>query len=200
MTGAGKLAATLISGIIMLPALAASGQQPSNITADTRSDSNAASASAAPHVPAEMPPKPPTVTCDGDNLTISAQNSTLGAILNAIRACTGAQIDVPEDAKAERLFAELGPGPLRTVLADFLSSTEFNYVIKAAPSDPQKVQMVLLNPRVGDRGYGFCGKRRVSRRQRFYHEPRSGRSRGSRGGFYSRRGRTRESCNSGVTR
>src|SRR5271166_3979333 len=150
MTGAEKLAATLVGAIILFSALGASGQQPSNVAADARSETSAAPARAVPRVPADMPPNPPKVTCDGDKLTISAQNSTLGAVLNAIRACTGAQIDVPEDARGERLFAELGPGPLRTVLADFLSSTDFNYVIKASPSDPQKVQMVLLNPRVSD--------------------------------------------------
>ena len=150
MTGAQKLVATLVGAIFMLSALGSGAQQPSEVSADTRSEASAASASTAPRVPADLPPNPPTVTCDGDKLTISAQNSTLGAVLNAIRACTGAQIDVPEDAKGERLFAELGPGPLRTVLADFLSSMDFNYVIEASPSDPQKVQMVLLNPRVSD--------------------------------------------------
>jgi hypothetical protein len=74
----------------------------------------------------------------------------MGAVLNAIHNCTGAQIEIPEGAKGERLFAELGPGPVRAVLADFLSSTDFNFVIKASPSDPQKVQMVLLDPRTGD--------------------------------------------------
>ena len=150
MTGTGKLAATLIGAITILSALGAGGQQPSNVAVDMRSDTGAAPTSTAPRVPAEMPPNPPKVTCDGDKLTIDAQNSTVGAVLNAISACTGAQIDVPEDARGERLFAELGPGPLRTVLADFLSSTDFDYVIKASPSNPQKVQMVLLNPRTID--------------------------------------------------
>ena len=150
MTGAGKLAARLIGAVLIWSAVGASGQQPSNVAVVTPSDTSGASASAAPRLPADMPPNPPKVTCDGDKLTISAQNSTLGAVLNAIRACTGAQIDVPADAGGERLFAELGPGPLRTVLADFLSSTDFNYVIKASPSDPQKVQMVLLNPRTSE--------------------------------------------------
>src|SRR5271165_5863537 len=150
MTGAEKLAATLVGAIILFSALGASGQQPSNVAADARSETSAAPARAVPRVPADMPPNPPKVTCDGDKLTISAQNSTLGAVLNAIRACTGAQIDVPEEARAERLFAELGPGPLRTVLADFLSSMDFDYVIKALPADPQKIQMVLLNPRTSD--------------------------------------------------
>ena len=97
-----------------------------------------------------MPPNPP-ITCDGHKLTISAQNSTLGgAVLNAIRACTGAWTDVPADARAKRLFAELGQGRLPTILADFLSSTDFDYVIQASPSDPQKVQTVLPDPRTSD--------------------------------------------------
>src|SRR5271165_6098206 len=150
MTGFEKLGVILIGIFLALSALSAGGQQTSNAAAAAPPETSAAPLSAAPLWPANMPPNPPKVTCDGDKLTISAQNSTLGAVLNAIRACTGAQIDVPEDARGERLFAELGPGPLRTVLADFLSSTDFNYVIKASPSDPQKVQMVLLNPRVSD--------------------------------------------------
>src|SRR6516165_2430414 len=120
MTGAGKLAMRLIGAVIIWSAVGASGQQSSNVAVVTPSDTSGASASAAPRLPADMPPNPPKVTCDADKLTISAQNSTLGAVLNAIRACTGAQIDVPADARGERLFAELGPGPLRTVLADFL--------------------------------------------------------------------------------
>ena len=150
MTGVGKLAARLIGAVILWSAVGASGQQPSNVAVVTPSDTSGASASATPHLPADMPPNPPKVTCDGDKLTISAQNSTMGAVLNAIHACTGAEIDVPADVRGERLFAELGPGPLRSVLADFLSSTDFDYVIKASPSDPQKVQMVLLNPRIID--------------------------------------------------
>jgi hypothetical protein len=150
MTGAEKFAATLVGAIIMLSALGSSAQQPSNVAADTRRETSATPTSTLPRLPADMPPNPPKVTCNGDKLTISAQNSTLGAVLNAVRACIGAEIDVPEDARGERLFAELGPGPIRAVLADFLSSTDFNYVIKASPSDPQKVQMVLLNPRTSD--------------------------------------------------
>ena len=150
MTGFEKLAVMLIGSFLTLSALSAGGQQTSNAAEDTPPHTSAAPLSAAPLWPANMPPNPPKVTCDGDKLTISAQNSTLGAVLTAIRACTGAQIDVPEEARAERLFAELGPGPLRTVVADFLSSMDFDYVIKASPADPQKIQMVLLNPRTSD--------------------------------------------------
>jgi len=150
MTGAEKLAAMLVGAIFMSSAPGSGGQQPSNVAAGAQREASAAPLLPAKLVPADMPPNPPKVTCNGGQLTISAQNSTLGAVLNAIGACSGAQIEVPAEASGERLFAELGPGPLRSVLADFLNSTDFNYVIKASPSDPQKVQMVLLNPRTSD--------------------------------------------------
>ena len=150
MIGSRKLASMLFGAFVMLFAFSASGQQPSNAADDTRQETSAAPAPTAPRWPENMPPNLPKVTCAGDQLTISAQNSTLGAVLSAIRTCIKADIDVPEDARGERLFAELGPGPVRAVLADFLSSTDFDYVIKASPSDPQKVQMVLLNPRPKD--------------------------------------------------
>ena len=154
MLGPEKLATMLAAAVLTLSALSAIGQQTSNaasnLAQDTRQEAGVVSSPIAPRTPAEMPPNPPKVTCDGNQLTISAQNSTLGAVLNAIRACSGAEIDLPDSARGERLFAELGPGPVRTVLADFLSSTDFNYVIKASPSDPQKVQTVVLNPRITD--------------------------------------------------
>jgi len=150
MARSGKFAATIVGVFFFLAAVGARGQQTATAAAETQSETIAAPVLAAKRVPADLPPNPPKVTCDGGQLTISAQNSTLGAVLNAIRGCTGAEIDVPAEASGERLFAELGPGPVRAVLSDLLSSTDFNFVIKASPSDPQKVQMVLLNPRITD--------------------------------------------------
>lgn len=150
MTGFEKLAVMLVGTVFTLSALSAGGQQTSNAAEDTPPGTSAAPPSVAPRWPENMPANPPKVTCNGDNLTITAQNSTLGAVLNAIRTCTGVQFDVPQSAKEERLFAELGPGPVRAVLADFLSSTDFNYVVEASPANPQKIQAVLLNPRSND--------------------------------------------------
>ena len=150
MTGSERLTATLLGAALMLSPLNARGWQSPNVANGTLPETSPASASTGQRTPAEMPPNPPKVTCENGNLTISATNSTMGAVMNAIHNCTGAQIEIPEGAKGERLFAQLGPGPVRAVLAEFLSSTDFNYAIKASPSDPQKVQMVFLNPRSSD--------------------------------------------------
>jgi hypothetical protein len=93
---------------------------------------------------AEMPPKVPKVTCSGDQLTISADNSTLGSVLAAVHTCVGVQVDIPEGAAGSRVFEELGPGPARQVLESLLSGTDFNFVIGSSDTDPQKIESVLL--------------------------------------------------------
>jgi len=100
---------------------------------------------------AEMAPvKAPRVTCVGDQLTISADNSTLGGVLAAVRGCIGIQIDIPEGSTSDRVFAELGPGPARQVLESLLSGTELNYVIGSPDADPGKIDSVLLMLRPAD--------------------------------------------------
>lgn len=103
-----------------------------------------------PKRPAELPPKPPKVTCRDNQITISADNSTLDAILAAVRGCTGAKIDIPGDASHVRSFEELGPGPVRDVLDELLSGTPYNYVIQSAEANPLKVETVLLSMRGKD--------------------------------------------------
>jgi len=103
-----------------------------------------------PKRPAELPPKPPKVTCRGDQITISADNSTLEAILAAVRGCTGAKIDMPESAGRIRSFEELGPGPVREVLDQLLSGTPYNYVIQSSEANPLRVEQVMLSMRTND--------------------------------------------------
>jgi hypothetical protein len=98
-------------------------------------------------VPEQMPPGVPQVSWDGNELTITADNSTLADILVAIRTRTGADIDVPPNASRERIAARLGPGPAREVIATLLSWTDFDYIIQASDSDPAGIHSVLLTPR-----------------------------------------------------
>jgi hypothetical protein len=104
---------------------------------------------AAPPVrtPEQMPPRAPEVLWDGEMLSINAENSNLSDILVAVRARTGAVIDIPEGAAKERLAARLGPGPAREVISTLLSWTDFDYIIQASDTDPLGIQSVLLTPR-----------------------------------------------------
>jgi len=137
--------------LVALSALASTAQAaPATING---ASPEAGSVSALAHSPAvaEMaPPKAPKVTCVGDQLTISADNSTLGGVLAAVHTCTGVKVDIPDGAAGSRVFEELGPGPARQVLESLLSGTDFNYVIGSSDADPQKVETVLLMMRTTD--------------------------------------------------
>jgi hypothetical protein len=139
-------------GVIALSTSIAYAQSTVGAAADTTEQAPSAVPAAPPPPlrPAEMPPKPPKVTCQGEMLTIAAENSTLESILALVRGCTGAKIDVPEGAGKIRSFDQFGPGPVRKVLDELLSGTQYNYVIQSSDQDPAKVESVLLTMRTGD--------------------------------------------------
>ena len=71
----------------------------------------------------QMPAVPPQVSFQAGQLSISAQNSTLGDILRAVRKQTGATVDIPPNA-TERVVGKIGPGPAREVLATLLNGSQ----------------------------------------------------------------------------
>lgn len=96
--------------------------------------------------PEQMPAAPPQVTFQSGMLTIVSQNSTLGDILRAVHARTGAAIDVPPNA-TERVVAKLGPGPARDVLASLLNGSHFNYVMLGSATDASALDRLILTPK-----------------------------------------------------
>jgi len=100
-----------------------------------------------PMLPAELPPAAPRVSCEEGQLSISANNATLGSILTAVHNCIGVKIDFPDDAAAMRTYGEFGPGPAGQVLIALLGSTDFDYIVGASDANPQKLQTVLLMAR-----------------------------------------------------
>jgi hypothetical protein len=94
-----------------------------------------------------VPPRPPQVTYQNGQLSIAAENSTLGDILNAVKARTGANIEAgAPGALNERVAARLGPAPPRQVLADLLNGSPFDYVLLGSPTDPNAVRILILTP------------------------------------------------------
>jgi hypothetical protein len=91
----------------------------------------------------QMPAVPPQVTYQGEQLTVVAPNSTLGDILKAVHAQTGAQIDLPGNG-AERVVGHFGPGPARDVLSALLNGSHFNYVLLGSEANPQALDRVIL--------------------------------------------------------
>jgi hypothetical protein len=95
-----------------------------------------------------MAPRPPTVSYQNGQLSIVAPNSTLSDILQAVKAKTGANIEIPPGAN-ERVISRFGPGPARDVLAALLNGSHFNYVMIGTDANPTAVAQVILTPRVG---------------------------------------------------
>ncbi|HSS96478.1 MAG TPA: hypothetical protein VLK33_05595, partial [Terriglobales bacterium] len=93
----------------------------------------------------QKPAVPPRVTYQNKQLTIVAENSTLGDVLRAVKTQTGASIDLPANTNA-RVVTNLGPGPSRDVLVHLLNGTLFNYVLLGTANDPQAVGKIILIP------------------------------------------------------
>jgi hypothetical protein len=90
-----------------------------------------------------MPALPPQVRYGRGQLTIVAENSTLADILRAVRAQTGAVVEIPPNAN-ERVVTHLGPGKARDILAALLNGTHFNYVMTGSPLHPDSVERLIL--------------------------------------------------------
>jgi hypothetical protein len=116
-----------------------------------------AQTAAAPPTSAKTTAVPPKISYVGGQLRIDALNSTLADVLTKVAALTGVKIDVPAGANSERMpVVDLGPGPARQILSSLLSDSNFDYVIQASDTDPEKIQSVLLMPRE-KRGSGTNG-------------------------------------------
>ncbi len=111
---------------------------------------------------AELPITPPKVTCVGENVTISANNSTLASILAEIKKCMGTKIDVPDAAASTRFFDQIGPGPAHEVLEDLLSATGYNYIIESANNTPNKIETIMLMARSADTAPALVDDRNLS--------------------------------------
>jgi hypothetical protein len=86
------------------------------------------------------------VTADGKLLTIQAKDCTLSEILDAVRAKTGASIDV-SGRTSDHMTVKIGPGPARQVLSSLLAWTDFDYVIQGADADSVAIQSIMLIPK-----------------------------------------------------
>jgi hypothetical protein len=99
-----------------------------------------------PPTPEQMAPNPPQVRFQQGQLTIVANNSTLGDVLNAVRAQTGASIELPAGFGGERVMARLGPGPAADILASLLHGSKLNYIILGDSANPSAIRTVVLTP------------------------------------------------------
>ena len=128
---------------------------------------------APPLSPEPVEPKALHVSCEGDQLTIIADNSTLSEILAEVSAQTRAEIEIPAGASSEKLaVVRLGPGPAREVLTSLLNWTTFDYIIQASDADPLGIKSVFLVARTKSPTGGPAGTALASGRQPLASQPR----------------------------
>jgi hypothetical protein len=102
----------------------------------------------APLTPEQMPAVAPQVSYRNGQLTIVARNSTLGDILRAVKARTGAEVDLPGNV-TERVVGQFGPGESRDVVAALLNGSHFNYVMMASETNPNQLKTLIVTSKGG---------------------------------------------------
>ncbi|HUM05557.1 MAG TPA: AMIN domain-containing protein [Terriglobales bacterium] len=79
--------------------------------------------------PPVTPQKPPMdVTYSSGMLRIHVERATLAQVLYEVQRQTGAEIAIPAGAESEEIAAELGPAPVRDVLAALLNGSRYNFI------------------------------------------------------------------------
>lgn len=107
---------------------------------------NAESQPEPPATPEHGPSSPPDVIFKDGQLTITARNSTLGDVLNAVKQKTGAAVDMPASS-SERVVGQFGPGAPRDVMAQLLNGSHYDYVLMGSPADPGALNKIVLMAR-----------------------------------------------------
>lgn len=155
------IAACALAAILIVPAEAqnAAARQPINMPSAAEKSrvaakppepppaQPAAPVDTPPPTPEQMPPSPPRVAFVDGKLSIVAENSTLGDVLNAVKNLTSADVEYPPSAASERIYAYVGPGSPRDVLTSLLTGSKFDYVILGGANDPNSIESVILSVR-----------------------------------------------------
>ncbi len=105
-----------------------------------------------PPTPEQSPATAPQVTYQNGLLSIRSDNSTLGAILAAVKTSTGATVDAPGSTANDRIATVLGPGDARDVLSSLLDNSKYDFILLGQPDRPLAVQKIILTAKASGPG------------------------------------------------
>jgi hypothetical protein len=97
--------------------------------------------------PPETPPAPATIALANGQLTVSAKNSDLTAILHQVARLSGMSIEGL--GKSTRVFGVYGPGSPRDVLTDLLTGADYNFVMVGGGPGGAPMKLVLSEKPTG---------------------------------------------------
>jgi hypothetical protein len=102
-----------------------------------------------PLAPSQMPSVAPRFQLSGDRLTVIAPNSSMADVIAGLRQTLGIPIDVEGGPTGERIAAQIGPAPVRSVLLSLFDGSKYDYFILGSALDPHMVSKVILTPKSG---------------------------------------------------
>ncbi len=96
---------------------------------------------AAPNWPALSSAKPAEVHWDGKTLSVTAENSSLQQILQAVSAASG--VAVEGMGSDQRVFGSYGPAPAREVLSELLEGSGYDLLMVGDRGDGKPLKVLL---------------------------------------------------------
>jgi hypothetical protein len=86
-----------------------------------------------------------SVSYDGRTLSLTAENQSFGQVMNLLQQQTGLQFEIPGDLQAVRLpLVEISNLSVREALLKLLQGSNYDYILIAAPGNPDQVQKLLV--------------------------------------------------------
>jgi hypothetical protein len=87
----------------------------------------------------------PSVSFDGQSVSLSAENGSFGQILELFKQQTGLEYEIPSDLRSERLaLVDIHGLSMRAALLKIFEGSNYDYVFIAERADPDKITKVLV--------------------------------------------------------
>jgi len=87
---------------------------------------------------------PQFIEYQNGQLQITAEDSTLGKVLDTVCQLLGAQIVAPPELSTERIAVHLGPAPPGEVVHSLLDGSRFDYIIMGSTEKPEAVKTLII--------------------------------------------------------
>jgi hypothetical protein len=86
-----------------------------------------------------------SISYDGRALSLKAENQSFGQVMNLLQQETGLQVEIPADLQGVRLpLIEISNLSVREALLKLLEGSNYDYILIAAPGNPDQVQKLLV--------------------------------------------------------
>jgi hypothetical protein len=91
------------------------------------------------------PALPPTLSYDGQTLSLSAENQTFGQVIGLFQRQLGLEIDIPGELNSLRLpLVEIRNLSMREALLKVLEGSNYDYILVAMPGQPDRVRKLVV--------------------------------------------------------